>query len=234
MKQKDNKNKIILLFVVFVVVFLFNFIFKDKKNMILEKIYFINNKKLIINEQVTSDYINYLENEIMEYKKIGKLKDCINASTIYRNPIYWYDEIVINKGKNDNINVGDMVINNDGIVGSVYKVLENSASVLLLTSLSNDRKITLALNSNDKIIYGILSNYNKIKNEFEISELTSDIIEEENISVITTSFTNTFKDGIIVGNVIDIIDDNNGLSKKAVVKPVVNYNNLNYVCVINK
>ena len=35
-------------------------------------------------------------------------------------------------------------------------------------------------------------------------------------------------------DLIDILDDNNGLSKKAIVKPTVDYNDLKYVCVVVK
>ena len=74
--------------------------------------------------------------------------------------------------------------------------------------------------------------YNKYKNELVVSELTTDIKYNDELNVITTNFTNSFKEGIIIGKVKKIEDDTNGLSKNAIITPILNYNDIKYVCVV--
>lgn len=232
--MKKDKNYIFLLvgLIILFIVLSFNLILKDYFNMFLELIYLKKDEKLVISNDLTDTYITSLEKDINEYKEITKLKDCINGTVIYRNPIYWYDELTINKGSIDNINVGDTVINNEGIIGIVSDVYENSSVISLITNINDNRKITVGITNNEETIYGIISEYDKNKNELIISELTKEISVDGNSNVMTTSFTNTFKEGIIIAKVKNIVDESNGLSKKAITTPVVDYNNIKYVCVM--
>ena len=219
-------NKKILIYLLIVVV-LFCLIFKNKYNLLIGKI--ISNKVISFSDDFTSNYINELENDIKEYKDISNIKDCINASVIYRNPVYWYDEFTINKGIKDGIEKGYTVINDKGIVGVIKDVHDNYSIISLITNINANNKITVGIKA-DETIYGIISNYDKLKDEIIVSELTS-TIENGNYDVITTNYTD-LKSGIIIGKVKNIIDDSNGLSKNAIVKPIVNYNDIRYVCVI--
>lgn len=219
-------NKKILIYLLIVVV-LFCLIFKNKYNLLIGKI--ISNKVISFSDDFTSNYIDELENDIKEYKDISNIKDCINASVIYRNPVYWYDEFIIDKGIKDGIEKGYTVINDKGIVGFVKDVHDNYSRISLITNISANNKITVGIKA-DETIYGIISNYDKLKDEIIVSELTT-TIENGNYDVITANYTD-LKSGIIIGKVKNIIDDSNGLSKNAVVKPIVNYNDIRYVCVI--
>ena len=207
---------------------------KNTYNNILEIIYLIENNKLIINDELTKNYINTLEKDIKEYKDITNLNNCINASVIYRNPTVWYDELIINKGSSDNIKENSVVINNTGIVGVITKVYDTSSIISLITNINKDKKITVGITNDEVTIYGIINKYDKYKNELIISEITKDIEITDNLNVITTSFTNVFKEGIIIGKVKKIENDSNGLSKNVIATPTVDYNNIKYVCVENK
>ena len=105
---------------------------------------------------------------------------------------------------------------------------------LSLTTIAQnkDKKITVAISDGETISYGIISSYNKYKNELVVSELTTDIKYNDELNVITTNFTNSFKEGIIIGKVKKIEDDTNGLSKNAIITPILNYNDIKYVCVV--
>lgn len=224
---------IVFFLIILFVLFNYNHVIKDVFNMFFEKIYF-KYDKLVISNSFNESYITTLEDKISEYEDISKLKDCINSIVIYRNPIYWYDELTINKGEVDGIKKGDIVINNEGLVGIISDVYKNTSIVTLITSAYENSKLTVGILSGEDIIYGIVSDYDKNKNELVISELTKDISVSKDMSVVTTNFTNTFKEGIIISKVKYLIDDSNGLSKKAITTPVVDYNNINYVCVVGK
>ncbi len=231
------RKKLIFIFI-FLVFFMSIIILKPTIkgcfNNIINLININKSNKFIIKDTTTSNYIKLLEKDIKEYKYISNLENCISSMVLYRNPSIWYDTLVINKGKNDNINLYDTVINNSGLVGIITEVLDNSATVSLITNIDKFKKITIGITSDDDIIYGLISKYDKFKNEIIVSEITKDIKLNDNIYAMTTNLTNNYKEGMVIGKVINVVNDENGLSKNAIIKPVVDYNNINYVCVINK
>jgi len=232
--KKKKRIYILIYLVILLIIVSSKDILRNTFNNILEIIYLKNNNELIISDELIKNYIQTLEKDLKEYKDISNLNNCVRASVIYRNPSIWYDELIINKGSIDNIKVNSTVINNEGIVGIITKVYDNSASLSLITNINKDKKITVGITNEEDIIYGIINEYDKYNNELIIGEVTKDIELKNNLNVITTSFTNTFKEGIIIGKVKDIINDSNGLSKNVIVTPVVDFNNIKYVCVENK
>ena len=104
---------------------------------------------------------SYYENE---YNKLQKLFNIpydnynITYSKIIKRDIYdFFDVVTINKGKKDNINKGDVVVNDLGVIGVVSAVKNNFSEVNLLTN----KKTSLSVKINDS--YGILtSEDNKI------------------------------------------------------------------------
>ena len=229
-----KKNKYIYFFIILIILFVifqFKYVLKDSFNIFLETIFLRKDEKLIISNDLTNTYIKELENDIKEYKEISNLNDCINSTIIYRNPEYWYDELTINKGSIDNIKKGSLVINNKGIIGTISNVYENTSTISLITNINSNR-LTVGITNNEETIYGLITSYDKNKNEITISELTKDININGELNVITTNFTNTYKEGLIIAKVKEIKDDSNGLSKNVVATPVVDYNDIKYVCVI--
>ena len=230
--KKNKKNIIIILSIIFILLSLSCNI-KNIYNLFMEKILLISDKNIIIEDDLLKSYINELEDKIKENNEILNINNCINATVIYRDPEFWYNTLKINKGKDDKIQVGDMIINNTGLIGIVEDVYTNSSKILLLTNINKEKKITVAIKDNENV-YGIISKYDKINNLFTISELTKSLEYKDNLNVTTSNFTNTYKDSILIGKVVDIKENSDGLSKIALVKPNANYNNIKYVCVIKK
>lgn len=233
MKKKNSVYILIFLIILFTLIS-FKDTLKNTFNNVLEIIYLVDNNTLTISNELTKNYINTLEKDIKEYKDITSLNNCIRASVIYRHPSYWYDEITINKGKKDNIKFNSVVINNKGIIGVIKEVYDDSSVISLITNTTKEKNITVGITNNEDVIYGIISKYDKYNNEIIVSEITKDIDENSDLNIITTNFTNTFKEGIIIGKVKRIENDSNGLSKNVIATPTVDYNNIKYVCVENK
>lgn len=241
-KKKKVKDEalIYILLIMLVLVFIltgFGKTVRDFFNVMNEKILFKKHKNIVISDDVTKNYINSLENDIDELKKIINVNKntsnkCINASVVYRNPTYWYDTITINKGKSDGILENSMVIDNSGLIGIVKKVMPNSSEISLLTNIDKKKKITVGIKYDDNISYGIISNYNFYRNELTINEITTDIELIDGMVAVTTGFTNTFIEGIVIGKVKEIKKDNDGLSKLAIVDVNTDFNNIKYVCVV--
>ena len=196
--NKKSNYKLLLILLVILLALLLRPNIKDAYSALFN--IFNKDNKIVYSDNLVNNYIDTLENDITEYKEITKLNDCVYSYVTYRNPSIWYDEFMINKGKRE-VSKGNIVINNEGLVGVVKEVYNNSSLVSLITNSKSNNKITVGLKMEDRTIYGIISKFDKIKNELVISELTEDINNYYDSDIITTSFTNTFKEGIVIGKV---------------------------------
>ena len=80
-----------------------------------------------------------LEKDNTRLRKLLKLQrvaeeDKISAAVISRQTGSWWQQIILNKGQKDGIDVGDAVVGPGGLVGIVQNTSNISASVKLLTS----------------------------------------------------------------------------------------------------
>ncbi len=170
---------------------------------------------------------SYYENE---YNKLQKLFNIpydnynITYSKIIKRDIYdFFDVVTINKGKKDNINKGDVVVNDLGVIGVVSAVKNNFSEVNLLTN----KKTSLSVKINDS--YGILTSEDnkiiikniKLGKEFKVGD-----------KVYTSGLTD-IKEGLLIGSVKEIKKDNLELEYIIEVNTSVNFNNISYVGVIS-
>ena len=227
--NKKSNYKLLLILLVILLALLLRPNIKDAYSALFN--IFNKDNKIVYSDNLVNNYIDTLENDITEYKEITKLNDCVYSYVTYRNPSIWYDEFMINKGKRE-VSKGNIVINNEGLVGVVKEVYNNTSLVSLITNSKSNNKITVGLKMEDRTIYGIISKFDKIKNELVISELTEDINNYYDSDIITTSFTNTFKEGIVIGKVKRIARSENRLYNIAYATPNVKYNDIKYVCVL--
>ena len=239
MYKKKIKDKVfiyILIIMLLVVIFLsgLNDSIRNAYNIVLEKIFMVENKNIIINDEATKSYIKELENKLNELQSLKSIDHkCINGTVIYRDPSYWYDTLTINVGLNDKIKEKNMVFSSTGLIGTISKVYNDTSVVSLITNVSSKNKITVELSNEEEFTYGIIDRYDYMKKELIINSITSNI-NNKNIKVTTTGFTNTFDSGILIGYVKEIKSNKDALSKIAVVTPSTDFNNIKYVCVGNK
>lgn len=167
-------------------------------------------------EKLKKDYEILLEKSelIDSFKNEG-----IVSKVIIHDPYVFFDEITILKGENAGVSEGDIVVNENGLVGQVTKVLNNSSEVKLITNSSISFSVKVQ-NS-----YGILKSHN---NKLIIDNIISKEEIKEDSLVYTSNFTNVPGD-ILIGKVVSVTK--NDLEQTLVVEPAVNLLNLNYVVV---
>lgn len=180
---------------------LFVYLRYDDKEYINSKILEIENIELKNKYKELSKFIN---GDIKNFNYvIGKVR--------YRDLYSFYEKIIVNVS---DVNVGEAVVNSEGLIGIISDVKDNNVSVRLLTSKYN---VSVSIGE----CYGNLSN-GKV-----------DMIEKEcNVSVgdkIYTSGLNDIVKGIYVGEVSNIIEDELGLILDV---KLIDNRNLNYVGVI--
>lgn len=163
-----------------------------------------------------------LENQLLK-KELNELSNTnyeegIIAKVILRDMYSFYDELVINVGSKDNINIYDSVICNGSLVGIVTKVNDKTSNVKLISSNYNiSVKIGNTYGNLNKGIVTMIDKYSDIS----VGDL-----------VYTSGLDNILSD-IYIGKVKDISLDEDGLSNKVIIEYEDNCN-LNYVYVVGK
>ncbi len=169
--------------------------------------------------------IQALEIAVSEYEKSLQNLDIFSnsanvlAKISLRNIYDFYDYLIISTDKK--VSVGDAVINEGGLVGTIKEANKYTAKVALLTG---SNKISVRVGDN----FGMLSEYDKKNGELVIHNIDNYKTVEEGTKVYTSGLQEIDKN-ILVGTVKRI--DNNGIEKTVYVTPSVDFDNLNYLIV---
>lgn len=182
---KKYKDYIILLGVFLL------FLFASQVNRFLTAINpNLDTSKIVIN------YDKHLKEELDNIKKINDIKfddnlDIIVSRVKYRDVYEYSNTLTIFKGSKNNINVGDAVLTNNGLVGVISKTYDYYSVVSLITN----KKSNISVKINDAV--GVL----KLENS---KLVVTSINNYKNISIgdeIYTSGLGNLPDNIYVGKV---------------------------------
>lgn len=207
--QRKNKYffRILSLFLIITFIILSNYIFN----------YLKYNNKDIVEIATLEKELDILRNEVKSLDKSKKINsDYVIARVVLRDIHEFYKEIVINVGS-DKVNVGDVVVNEEGLIGLVDKVNKETAIVKLLSSgfsLSVQVDETYGNLNGDKV--DLLDKYSTLKEG----------------DIITTSGLTNIPKGIYVGKIKEVKMDENNLGQELKVELVDN-SDLIYVGVIS-
>lgn len=191
--------------------------------------------------------IESLEAENIELKQeINKLKeelkvdyvlseyDYLNATVISRNSMYWYNNLTIDKGKNNGIEEGMVVINSTGLIGKIVNVSTFSSDVKLITTNDTNNKISVTVASGNKKLTGLINVYNYEEGFLKVEGISN--TETVNIGdfVYTSGLGGVFPSGILIGRVDSIVTDVYDLAKIINVKPSASFDDINYVTILKR
>ncbi|MGN1422645.1 MAG: rod shape-determining protein MreC [Oscillospiraceae bacterium] len=171
----------------------------------------------------TLDYENVLEENAQLREMLGlkeQQEDFVFSepcSVISRNANDIYAGFTINRGSSDGLSLNDPVMTSVGLVGRVTGIAENYARVTtILSPQVNVGVITMRAKTS-----GVLEN--NISSAEKGLCLMSDILRDADIRagdiVYTSGKSGLFPDEVMVGTVVEVYDDPNGLSKHALIKP---------------
>ena len=182
---KKYKDYIILLGVFLL------FLFASQVNRFLTAINpNLDTSKIVIN------YDKHLKEELDNIKKINDMEfddnlDIIVSRVKYRDVYEYSNTLTIFKGTKNNVNVGDAVLTNNGLVGIINKTYDYYSVV----SLISNKKSNISVKINDAV--GVL----KLENG---KQVVTSINNYKNISIgdeIYTSGLGNLPDNIYVGKV---------------------------------
>lgn len=154
-----------------------------------------------------------LKEKVLELENLYNLKsdnDFIISRVLVRDVYSFYDEIIIDT---NDANIGDGVINEEGLIGIVSDIRNDKSIVSFLTS---DVNLSVSING----VYGVLSN-----GVVSMLDKYSNIKEGDKVY---TSGLALIPSGVYVGEVMSVNETGDGLGLEAKIKLISN-NDLNYV-----
>lgn len=158
-----------------------------------------------------------------DYEKVG-------ARVIGKDSGNWFHYFLIDKGAADGIEVNMNVIAQGGLVGIVTEVRENSAKVLAIIDDESNVSATSLASQDSCMISGDLKLYQD--GVLSLMYVDKDAPINEGDKIVTSSTSNKFLPGILIGYVKSIEVDANNLTKSGTLIPVVDFEHIDTVLVI--
>ena len=167
-----------------------------------------------------------LDQEYSEYEKIG-------AQVIGKDTGNWYSTFIINRGSADGVQEDMNVIADGGLVGIVTGTGAHWATVRSIIDDSSNVSASVTSISRNCMVTGDLEMMDDGKIRF-IQLTDKENQAQEGDKVVTSSVSNKFLKGILIGYIGDIQNDSNNLTKNGTIIPAVDFSNLQEVLVIKQ
>lgn len=197
------------------------------------------------NQELKAELDNYRQNNLdmteimaendrlhvlLDYKKAATQFDFVTAMVVARDPGTWTSVIIVNKGTNDGITKDMPVVTSQGLVGNVVQAYATSATIQLIL---DPRSAVGALNQrSESRVAGIVEGSGTNHNAPRLLNLARDADIVPGDTVVTSGFGGIYPKGLVVGEVLDVVNDEGGLLKYAVLKPAVDFDKLEEVFII--
>ncbi len=185
-----------------------------------------NNQLRLENEEVKRyEALLDLKNEYSDYETIA-------AKIIAKDASKWFSSFTINKGENDGIKQNMNVVAKGGLVGVVSDVGPNFATVRSV--INDDSNISAMFDYSTDIcmVNGNLTSMADNIIDFSSASVTVEI--EVGDAVVTSNVSSIYLPGLLIGYVTDFATDGNELTQSGHIAPVVDFENLSEVLVINQ
>lgn len=182
------------------------------------------------------DSLKNLEKSL-NYVKEDYMKESISASIVSKNDGNWYTSFTIGAGEDDGVKKDSIVINGDGLVGVVYEVSKNYSKAISILDTKSSVSFKLPNNQTFKGIITQNANIDNMeiyKNEGYLYGYMFDTSYEVLPGdVVVTSGLGIYPEDILIGEIDKVIDDKNQSMKYVVIKPYVNFKDIEEVIILN-
>ena len=152
----------------------------------------------------------------------------VAAEVISREADNWYEKLTINKGSKDGISENMAVVDQNGLLGKIVNVTENTSEVLLIIDSAGSLGGMMQKSS----IQGVLQGIGGGKGLINMTKLPYNADIQLNDVVITSGVGGVFPAGLLVGTVVKVNSSSDGLSKEAIIQPYADFNDIQFVLVV--
>lgn len=167
---------------------------------------------------------------MLDYKKSAPQFDFVTAAVVARDPGTWTNIIVINRGTAQGIAKDMPVVTSQGLVGNVVQAYSSTAKVQLI--LDPRSAVGALVQRPESRVAAIVEGNGARPLSPRMVNLARDADVIKGDQVITSGFGGIYPKGLMLGEVVDVVNEEGGLLKYAVLKPAVDFDRLEEVFVI--
>lgn len=167
---------------------------------------------------------------MLDYKKTAPQFDSVTAAVVARDPGTWTSVIVINRGTVHGVAKDMPVVTPQGLVGNVVQAYGNTAKVQLI--LDPRSAVGALVQRPESRVAAIVEGNGARPLSPRMVNLARDADILKGDKVVTSGFGGIYPKGLLVGEVVDVVNEEGGLLKYAVLKPSVDFDRLEEVSVI--
>ena len=192
---------------------------REENNFLTEKISELEIDKSKISELEIEN--STLKKEL-GFKDTNGIEDLVPAKIIERDPVFFLDHFVVDKGSNDGVKEGAAVLSMGTLIGLVREVYSDHAKVVLVTSKDSLVQAMLQNSRAKGILRGGLSG-------LYLENIIQDTEYQPGEYVITSGLGGKIKQGIIIGKAGEVQSVDSGIFKSVIVNPIVDLSKLETV-----
>lgn len=167
---------------------------------------------------------------LLGYRQMATQFDMVAARVIGRESATWSRMIVINRGRQDGVDVDMAVVTQSGLVGHVVEAGWNSSKVQLI--LDPRSSVGTLVQRAESRVAGIVQGDldNPTMPQMVNIPKNADVVEGD--VIVTSGFGGLYPKGLVVGLISSLQNDEGGLLKIGIMEPAVDFQKLEDVMVI--
>jgi len=166
-----------------------------------------------------------LQEKYYDYPTVG-------ADVVGKEPGNWYEVFTIDKGTRDNLSADMVILTQKGLAGRITETAYNYSKVI---TIIDDRSSVSAKNLRTGDI-GVVKGDSTLRKEglckMEYIDANAELMVGDEI--VTSHLGDIYPVGITIGYIKEIKADPNGLTKYALIEPVVDFKHIETVLVIDR
>lgn len=169
-----------------------------------------------------------LQSSLSEYRNLS-------ATVISRNPDTWIDQIVVDKGSEDGVEVDMSVMSGNGLIGRVAEVSPTTSKILLLSTANQSvNRVSAEVQMPKEPAHGIVDDYEAESGLLIMSEIDPKAKIEVGKQVVTSGLGGVSPGSLLVGEVKEVRMDEFGLFQEVTIEPAGNISEIRYVTIIQR
>jgi len=179
------------------------------------------------NELVESRY------EVERLRKLLKLstgrRDVVAVARVFaRDPTNWFRMIWIDKGSADGVKKDMVVVTPSGPVGRINRVIENSASVMLITDINSSVAVRTQVSRLEGILEGSGGDICYLK------YISKDAGISPGERLVTSGLDGIFPRGLLIGVVTEVRKEGGDMFQYVVVEPVQDLKKIEEIAILER
>lgn len=206
--------------------------------------YFLSRNNLILENESIKKKVLYYKSKLQKLSAIEMenkaLKDLLNfyeekkesmliAKIIKVDTDFFSNEITINRGKDKGVNVGQPVIDGNGLMGSIINIAKFNSTVLLLS----DPRSLIPVESVRNGLRGIAKGLGR-DGTLELQYVSNTADVKIGDKFVTSGLGEKYPSGYPVAEVIDIVNDVNLPFSKIILKPFAGLNDSKLLLIVER